>query len=66
MGTSVLSPHFVPSVISEGKKNLIPWSITKGCKDSFERFIHIEQQMTFLQYFFVKQTICALNLVYVY
>lgn len=34
----------------------------EGCKDFFERFIHnVEQQMTFLQYFFVKQTILCLE-----
>lgn len=41
--------------------NLI-WSVVEGWKDFFERFIHIvEQQMTFLQYFFVKQTILCLE-----
>lgn len=34
----------------------------EGCKDSFEIFIHlVQQQMTFLQYFFVKQTILCLE-----
>lgn len=34
----------------------------EGCKDSFESFIHlVQQQMTFLQYFFVKQTIWCLE-----
>lgn len=38
------------------------WSTVEGCKGSFERSIHIvEQQMTFLQYFFVKQTILCLE-----
>nr|CAH93029.1 hypothetical protein [Pongo abelii] len=38
------------------------FTLMEGCKDSFERFIHIvEQQMTFLQYFFVKQTILCLE-----
>lgn len=48
-------------MISEGK--VASCGVCKeGCKDSFERFIHIvEQQMTFLQYFFVKQTILCLE-----
>jgi hypothetical protein len=47
-------------MISEGKKS---YEVCKeGYKDYFGRFIHIiEQQMTFLQYFFVKQTILCLE-----
>lgn len=45
-----------------GVKILFYWVSMEGCKDSFESFIHIvEQQMTFLQYFFVKQTILCLE-----
>lgn len=55
-------PVFVPTMISKGEKILHYGIHTERCKDSFESFIHIvEQQMTFLQYFFVKQTILCLE-----
>lgn len=64
MGTSAFKnvPIFVPTMISKGEKILYCGVHMEGCKDSFESFIHIvEQQMTFLQYFFVKQTILCLE-----
>lgn len=55
-------PVSVPTMISRGAKILHYGIHMEGCKDSFESFIHIvEQQMTFLQYFFVKQTILCLE-----
>uniref|UniRef100_A0A8D2ALP2 Uncharacterized protein n=1 Tax=Sciurus vulgaris TaxID=55149 RepID=A0A8D2ALP2_SCIVU len=53
---SVMSEHYMMGKI------LFYGVCTEGCKDSFGRCIHIvEQQMTFLQYFFVKQTILCLE-----
>lgn len=49
-------------MISEGEKSYSMEYVLEGCKDSFESFIHVvEQQLTFLQYFFVKQTILCLE-----
>lgn len=65
MGASALKkkvPIFVPTIISEGEEIIFYGVRMEGCKDSFESFIHIvEQQLTFLQYFFVKQTILCLE-----
>lgn len=56
--------------MEHGRKGVQLWSVgvifygarTEGREDSFESFIHIvEQQLTVLQYFFVKQTTLCLE-----
>lgn len=63
VGTCAKTSQFLCQLwLARGKKILHYGIHMERCKDSFESFIHIvEQQMTFLQYFFVKQTILCLE-----
>lgn len=48
-------------MISEGEKSYSVEYVLEGCKDSLKVIHIVEQQLTFLQYFFVKQTILCLE-----